>query len=52
LEPAYSRKAADLVAKRTGAKVVVCPISVGGRKDAEDYLTMIDLIVNSVSKAM
>ena len=52
LEPAYSRKAADLVARRTGATVVVCPISVGGRKGAGDYLTLIDLIVNSVSKAM
>jgi len=52
LEPAYSRKAADLVAKRIGAKVVVCPISVAGRKGAEDYLSLIDLIVNSVSKAM
>ncbi len=52
LEPAYSRKAADLVARRTSATVVVCPISVGGRKGASDYLALIDTIVSSISKAM
>ncbi len=51
LEPAYSRKAADLVARKTGAAVVVCAISVGGQKQAVDYLTLIDRVVNGVSKA-
>ena len=51
LEPAYSRKAADLVARKTGANVVVCAISVGGQKEAADYLTLIDLIVDRISKA-
>jgi zinc/manganese transport system substrate-binding protein len=51
LEPAYSRKAADLVARKTGANVVVCAISVGGQKQAADYLTLIDLIVDRISKA-
>ncbi|MCP4376050.1 MAG: zinc ABC transporter substrate-binding protein [bacterium] len=52
LEPAYSRKAADLVAKKTGVSVVVCAISVGGQKEATDYLALIDLIVGRISKAM
>ena len=51
LEPAYSRKAADLVAKKTGVTVVVCAISVGGQKEATDYLALIDLIVDRISKA-
>ena len=51
LEPAYSRKAADLVARKTGATVVVCAISTGGQKEAADYLTLIDLIVDRISKA-
>ena len=51
LEPAYNRKAADLVAKKTGVTVVVCAISVGGQKEAVDYLALIDLIVDRISKA-
>ncbi|MBT3198619.1 MAG: zinc ABC transporter substrate-binding protein [Phycisphaerales bacterium] len=51
MEPAYSRKAADLVARKTGAAVVVCAISVNGQKEAADYLTLIDMIINRVSKA-
>ena len=51
LEPAYSRKAADLVAKKTGVSVVVCAISTGGQKEATDYLALIDLIVDRISKA-
>ncbi len=51
LEPYYSRKSADLVASKTGARVVVCPISVGGQPDTEDYPALIDLIVNRISKA-
>lgn len=52
LEPAYSRRAADLVAKKTGATVVVCAISVGGQKEATDYLALIDRIVYRVSAAL
>ena len=51
MEPAYSRKAADLVARRTGATVVVSAISVGGQKEAVDYLTLIDVAVDRLSVA-
>lgn len=49
LEPFYSRKAADYVADKTGAKVVVTANSVGGEPSATDYITLIDLIVNRIA---
>ena len=52
LEPYYPRKAADQVAAKTGAKVVVCANSVGGQPEATDYLALIDLIVNELSGAL
>jgi len=51
LEPFYSRKAADFVAGKTSATTVVCPNSVGGNDSATDYLSLIDTIVDRVSKA-
>ena len=44
-EPFYSRKAADLVADKTEARVVVVANSVGGEAEAIDYLALMDLIV-------
>ena len=41
MEPFYDRKTADFVAARTGAKVLVLPPSVGGTKDATNYVTLI-----------
>jgi ABC-type Zn uptake system ZnuABC Zn-binding protein ZnuA len=52
LEPFYERKAADLVAEKTGAKTVVCANAAGGQKEATDYLALMDLIVNSLGDAM
>jgi zinc/manganese transport system substrate-binding protein len=52
LEPFYERKAADLVAEKTGTKVVVCANAVGGQKEAADYLALMDLITNSLADAM
>ncbi len=52
LEPFYQRKAADLVAGKTGTKVVVCANAVGGQPGAADYLALMDLIVNSLGDAM
>jgi zinc/manganese transport system substrate-binding protein len=51
MEPFYSRKAPDLVASETGTSVVECANSVGGQKEATDYVTMIDNIVNRISTA-
>lgn len=52
LEPYYNRKSADLVASKTGAKVAVCPVSVGGAPGITDYLKLIDFIVNQMTKAL
>ena len=51
MEPFYSRKAAELVAAETGISVVECANSVGGQREATDYLSMIDNIVNRISTA-
>lgn len=48
-EPFYTRKAADHVAEKTGAKVVVVANSVGGEADAVDYLSLVDLIVRRLT---
>ena len=50
-EPFYSTKAADQLAGKTGARVVVVANSVGGQPEATDYLALLDLIVRRVSGA-
>jgi zinc/manganese transport system substrate-binding protein len=49
LEPYFNRKSADFVASKTGAKVAVCPASVGGAPGVKDYLTLIDFIVKQMT---
>lgn len=51
-EPFYSRKAADFVARNTGAAVVVCPNTVDGSSAAGSYLELIDMLVRKVAQAM
>jgi zinc/manganese transport system substrate-binding protein len=51
-EPFYSRKAADWVARNTGARVVICPNTVGGSANATSYLQLIDHIVGSLAGAL
>lgn len=54
MEPFYSRKDADFVASKTGAKVVILPPSVGGLRDRriDDYIDLmkydIDLLATSL----
>jgi ABC-type Zn uptake system ZnuABC Zn-binding protein ZnuA len=48
-EPFYSTKAADQIAAKSGARVVVVANSVGGQSEATDYLALIDLIVKRIS---
>jgi len=50
-EPFYSPKAANQLAGKIGAKVVVVANSVGGQPEATDYLALMDLIVGRVSEA-
>ena len=49
-EPFYSPKAAEQVADKTGARVVVVANSVGGRPEATDYPALLDRIVDELSK--
>jgi ABC-type Zn uptake system ZnuABC Zn-binding protein ZnuA len=48
-EPFYSTKAANQLAAKTGARVVVVANSVGGQPEATDYLALMDLIVQRLS---
>ena len=48
-EPFYTLKAAEFVAARTGAKVVVVPTMTGGSAEATGYLDMLDNVIRKVS---
>lgn len=52
MEPFYNRKTADLVASKTGAKVLVLPPSVGGRKELTSYLSVLAYNVRQVAEAV
>ncbi|MFA4981437.1 MAG: metal ABC transporter substrate-binding protein [Candidatus Omnitrophota bacterium] len=49
MEVFYDEKPAQFVAAQTGAEVVVVPNSVGGTKDAKDYFSLIDTIVEKIA---
>lgn len=51
MEPFYSRKAPDMIASRTGIRVVVSANSVGGEPAAQDYLSMIGNVVEKLAMA-
>jgi zinc/manganese transport system substrate-binding protein len=51
-EPLYSLKAADFVARHTGATVLVCPNTVHGSTDVASFIQMIDRVVRSLARAM
>jgi len=51
VENYYDRKAADLVARLSGAKVVVIPGDVGGSKEASDYTSYVDTLVRALAHA-
>lgn len=44
-ENIYDDGAARFISEKTGAAVVVAPISVGGMKGADDYFSLMDVIV-------
>jgi len=50
MEVFYDEKPAQFVANQTGAKVVVVPNSVGGTKEAKDYFSLIDTIVDRITE--
>ena len=41
MEPFYDKKVGEMVAKQTGAKLLVLPTSVEGVKDVKDYIQLI-----------
>jgi zinc/manganese transport system substrate-binding protein len=47
-ETFYADDTPALIAEKTGAKVVVLPISIGGSASAQDYFSLIDTLVNGV----
>jgi len=49
-ENIYKDNAAEYIAGKTGATVVVAPVSVGGVKEAEDYFALIDIVVQKLAK--
>ena len=51
MEVFYDEKPAQFVAGQTGAKVIVVPNSVGGTKDANDYFSLMDPIINKLADA-
>lgn len=52
VENYFSRREADAVAEKTGGRVVVVPISVGGDKESSDYETMMRHIAALIKAAM
>jgi ABC-type Zn uptake system ZnuABC Zn-binding protein ZnuA len=51
MEVFYDEKPAQFVAGQTGAKVIIVPNSVGGTKEANDYIGLMDTIVNKLAEA-
>lgn len=49
-EPFFSPRHGQLVASRTGSKLVVIPQSVGQAPGADDYIGLINVIVNRLSE--
>ena len=52
MEPFYDRKMADLVASKTGAKVLVLPPSVGGAKGLDDYIQLMTSDIRQLAAAL
>jgi ABC-type Zn uptake system ZnuABC Zn-binding protein ZnuA len=52
MEPFYSRKTADFVAGKTGAKVLVLPPSVGGERGITDYVQLMRTNIQKLAEAV
>ena len=50
--PFYSKRAGTTVAARTGAKLVIAPLTVGSESSIKDYFDLIDAIVARTSRAL
>jgi zinc/manganese transport system substrate-binding protein len=52
LEPFYDARVPRMIGAQTGARVLVLPSSVGGVKEAVDYIALFDYIVNTISAGL
>ncbi|MBR56808.1 MAG: ABC transporter substrate-binding protein [Myxococcales bacterium] len=44
----HDERPSKFVAKRTGAKIVFLPTSVGGVREASDYIAFMDVLINNI----
>jgi len=51
-EPFYTRKAAEFVASRTEAKILVAPAMTGGAPEVGSYLKMLDHVIQKLSEVL
>jgi len=52
MEVFYDEKPARFVSEQTGVKVVIVPNSVGGTKEAQDYFSLMDTIVDKLAQGL
>jgi ABC-type Zn uptake system ZnuABC Zn-binding protein ZnuA len=52
MEPFYDRKTADLVARQTGAQVLILPPSVGGLPSITDYVQLMTYDTHALASAL
>ena len=52
VEPYFPLKGCQMVAEKTGAKILIFPPSVGGVKEANTYLELFDYDINRLVKAL
>jgi ABC-type Zn uptake system ZnuABC Zn-binding protein ZnuA len=51
VEPYFSRRAPNTIARLTGAEVVTLPPSVGGAEGADDYFSLFDMIFTILKRS-
>jgi ABC-type Zn uptake system ZnuABC Zn-binding protein ZnuA len=51
VEPYFSKRTPETIARATGAKVVDLPPSVGGAPGADDYFSLFDVLIDRLSAA-
>lgn len=51
VEPYYNRSAPDMIARATGAKVIILPPSVGGLPGVDNYFALFDTLINTLLKS-
>jgi len=52
IEPYRERRTPELVANKTGAKVMILPIMPGGRKETEGYISLFDYNIKKIVLAL